>query len=175
MKIIELEATISTSEYAKELAAGGAEAWTIVTAKEQTGGHGRKGEDWFSPAGGLYFSVILPQSDIFDLQTLTILAAFIVAKVIKENFGLEPMIKLPNDVYVNGKKICGILTENTVYGDKVRSVIGIGLNTNTDGFPEELKGIATSLRMETLKQVDDRNVLEQIISGLKYQLETINQ
>jgi BirA family transcriptional regulator, biotin operon repressor / biotin---[acetyl-CoA-carboxylase] ligase len=109
------------------------------------------------------------------LQTLTILSAFIVAKVIKENYGLEPMIKLPNDVYVNGKKICGILTENTIYGEKVRSVIGIGLNTNTKIFPEELRNIATSLGMETLKQIDDQQILEQIISELKNQVKTINQ
>ena len=76
----------STNSKAKELAKSGAEPWTVIVAKEQTGGYGRKKTAWFSPKGGLYFSIILPKSDIDDLQTLTVLAAFICAKTIKENF-----------------------------------------------------------------------------------------
>jgi len=114
--IIELEEAGSTNVEAKRLAAEGAAAWTVVWARRQTGGYGKGGASWASPEGGLYFSVILPPGDIADLQIVTILAAFCVADAVKENFAVEPMIKLPNDVYLNGKKLCGILTENAVCG-----------------------------------------------------------
>ena len=165
----------STSLKAKELAKRGAEPWTVIVAKEQTAGYGRKGMAWFSPQGGLYFTIILPKSNIDDLQTLTILAAFICAKVIKENFNLEPFIKLPNDVWVNGKKVCGILTENIVGKDVKLSVMGIGLDTNIEKFPEDLENIATSLKIELGREVDNKEILEQIVKGLKEQLRTISE
>lgn len=175
MPIVEYKKIRSTSEEAKDMAARGCEPWTVVVAEEQESGHGRKGSAWFSPSGGLYFSIILPQSDIADLQTLTILAAFIVAKTIKENFGLEPMIKLPNDVFINNKKVCGILTENMISGEVKQSIIGIGLNTNISGFPDDLENIATSLELETEKKIDNREILEKIVTGLKDQLKIISQ
>ncbi len=173
--IINYESVPSTNEKAKELALKDGKPWTIVLSSGQDSGHGRKGEEWFSPKGGLYFTVILPKSDIHDLQTLTILAAFVVAGTIKEEFGLEPMIKLPNDVFVNGKKVCGILTENVIGNDVKMSVMGIGLNTNIEGFPEGLKNIATSIKMELGKEVDNNEILKQIVSGLKEQLKTISK
>jgi BirA family biotin operon repressor/biotin-[acetyl-CoA-carboxylase] ligase len=179
MKILEFEKLESTQKKAKEIAKE-AEPWTVVLAKEQTGGYGRKGNFWYSPRGGLYFSVILPnphtkqiygvgaKTKIEDLQILTILAAFCVAKILKEDFKLEPFIKLPNDVYVNNKKICGILTENIISGKEVKnSIIGIGLNTNIEDFPEELKEKATSLKRELKKEVEGRKILEKILKELK--------
>ena len=145
--------------------------WTLLCAEEQGGGYGRKGNEWFSPGGGLYFSIILPRGKIDDLQTMTILAAFAVAKVIKEDFLLEPMIKIPNDVYVNNKKICGILTENIIGKDVLSSVMGIGLNTNIELFPKGLK--ATSLQIELGNKVDNNKILKRIVSELKKQLEII--
>lgn len=175
IKIEEFKELSSTQQKAKELAERGVLPWTVVLAETQTLGKGRKGSAWYSPKGGLYFSVILPKSQIDDLQTLTILAAFIVAKLVKENFGAEPLIKLPNDVLLNGKKICGILTENVI-GKNIRfSVMGIGLNTNVEKFPKDLEGIATSLKIETGKEVDNREILVQIIKGLKEQLRTISE
>jgi BirA family biotin operon repressor/biotin-[acetyl-CoA-carboxylase] ligase len=167
MKILEFEKLESTQKKAKEIAKE-AEPWTVVLAKEQTGGYGRKGNFWYSPRGGLYFSVILPKTKIEDLQILTILAAFCVAKILKEDFKLEPFIKLPNDVYVNNKKICGILTENIISGKEVKnSIIGIGLNTNIEDFPEGLKEKATSLKRELKKEVEGRKILEKILKELK--------
>jgi len=167
MKILEFEKLKSTQKKAKEIAKE-AEPWTVIVAKEQTGGYGRKGNFWYSPRGGLYFSVILPKTKIEDLQILTILAAFCVAKILKEDFKLEPFIKLPNDVYVNNKKICGILTENIISGKEVKnSIIGIGLNTNIEDFPEELKEKATSLKRELKKEVEGRKILEKILKELK--------
>jgi BirA family biotin operon repressor/biotin-[acetyl-CoA-carboxylase] ligase len=165
----------STNLKAKELAKKGADPWTIVIAEEQTGGYGRKKTAWSSPDGGLYFSTILPKSNIDDLQTLTILAAFICAKTIKENFNLEPFIKLPNDIWINGKKISGILTENVIGRDVKLSVMGIGLNTNIRKFPKDLENIATSLKIELGKEVDNQKILKQIIKALKEQLRTISE
>lgn len=147
----------------------------VIMAEEQKAGYGKEKVSWFSPKGGLYFSVILPKSQIEDLQTLTILAAFIVAKTIKDNFSLEPLIKLPNDVLINQMKIAGVLTENIIGKEIKTSVMGIGLNTNIDAFPKGLENIATSLKMELGKEVDNEKILEQILRGLKEQLKTISQ
>ena len=95
MKIKKYKVVSSTNLLAKKLRP---EPWLIILAEKQTVGYGKKSSRWFSPKGGLYFSIVLPKSKIEDLQTLTILAAFIVAKTIKDNFSLEPLIKLPNDV-----------------------------------------------------------------------------
>lgn len=165
----------STSAKAKEMAAQGAQAWTVVVARMQGSGYGRKGNAWFSPSGGLYFSVVLPKSDIDDLQILTILAAFSVAKTIKDEFNVEPFVKLPNDVYLNGKKICGILTENVIKGDVKCSVMGIGVNTNMEKLAPELEKTATSLRIELGRDIDNGMILEQIISQLQNILKSIGQ
>lgn len=165
-QIIEFDRLESTSVNAKELAANGAQPWTVVVAKEQGGGYGRKGNAWFSPAGGLYFSVVLPKSNVDDLQILTILAAFCAARTIKELFGAEPFVKLPNDVYLNGKKVCGTLTENIIKGNNVFSVIGIGINTNVESFSGQLPE-ASSLKIELGRTIDNNEVLVQIISQLQ--------
>jgi len=174
MKILEFEKLESTQKKAKEIA-GKARPWTVVLTKEQTGGYGRKGNFWYSPKGGLYFSVILPETKIEDLQILTILAAFCIAKILKENLKLEPFIKLPNDVYVNNKKICGILTENIILGKEVKnSIIGIGLNTNIEKFPKDLENIATSIKIELKKEVENKELLKKILEELKEKLEIIS-
>ena len=184
VRIIEFEVVDSTNVKAKELAGQGAAPWTVVVADRQGTGHGRKGNEWHSPAGGLYFSVVLPPSDIDDLQTLTIMAAFAVAQTIKEGFGVEPFIKLPNDVYLNGLKVCGIMTENVIAppiggarpqgGEEVKcSVMGIGLNTNIVTFPNDLIGQATSLQAVLGKPIDNNAILEQIITQLQKILKSI--
>ena len=165
----------STNLKAKELAKMGVKPWTVIVAEKQIAGYGKEKASWFSPKGGLYFSIVLPKSQIEDLQTLTILAAFIVAKIIKENFSLEPLIKLPNDVLLNGKKVAGILTENIIGKDVKSSVLGIGLDTNVEKFPKELEDIATSLKIESGKRVSNVKLVKQIVQGLKEQLKTISQ
>lgn len=168
MRILKFKKISSTQIKAKELAQKDAGPWTVILAKEQTRGVGRKGNFWYSPKGGLYFSIILPKSDFKELQILNILAAFIIAKVIKEEFSLEPYIKLPNDVYLNGKKICGILTENMILGEKIEySIMGIGLNTNIKKFPKDLENKATSLRIILGEKVNNQKIFKRIIEELK--------
>jgi len=165
----------STNLKAKELAKMGAKPWLVIVAEKQTTGYGKEKASWFSPKGGLYFSIVLPKSQIEDLQTLTILAAFILAKTIKQNFSLEPLIKLPNDVLINGKKVAGILTENVIGKDIKLSVMGIGLNTNVEKFPKELANSATSLKIELGRRVPNVKLVKQIVQGLKEQLKTISE
>jgi len=172
-KIMPFDILDSTSAKAKEISAA-AEPWTVVVAKEQRGGYGRKGGAWFSPAGGLYFSVVLPKSNVDDLQILTILAAFCVAKTIKDNYSVEPFVKLPNDVYLNGKKICGILTENIISGEVKSSVIGIGVNTNIDAFSADLAN-PTSLKIELGQTIDNNFILVHIISQLQQIFKAISR
>jgi len=174
MEIIKFEKIDSTQIFAKNLKTP--EPWLVVLAKEQTTGRGRGRDFWYSPEGGLYFSVILPQSHIEDLQTLTIIAAFIIGKYIKEKFNLEPFIKLPNDVYLNGKKVAGVITENVIEVKEVKfSAMGIGLNTNIARFPKDLENTATSLKIELGKEVDNEKILKEIIEGLKEQLKVISE
>lgn len=178
MEIREYQKLDSTQRFAKKLK--NQKPWTVILTKEQTAGYGRKENFWYSPPGGLYFSVILPKSDIEDLQTLTILAAFVVAKIIKnynlpkKDFSLEPLIKLPNDVLLNGKKVAGILTENLVGREVKFSVMGIGLNTNIEKFPKRLENTATSLKIELGKEVDNKKILNQIVKELKVKLKSLN-
>jgi len=172
--ITEFDRLDSTSAKAKEMAAQGAAPWTVVVVKKQGSGYGRKGDAWFSPEGGLYFSVVLPKSNVEDLQILTILAAFCVATTIKETYGVEPFVKLPNDVYLNGKKICGVLTENIIAGEVVSSVIGIGVNTNIGSFAPGLEG-ASSLEIELGKTIDNGLFLEQIIDQLQKTFNAISK
>lgn len=182
-KIIEFEVLDSTNAKAREMVAGGVLPWTVVVAARQESGHGRKGSVWYSPKGGLYFSVILPPSYIDNLQTLTIMAASSVAQILKDSFGIEPFIKLPNDIYLDGKKVCGIMTENVISppigevrpqdGGIVKcSVMGIGLNTNIVDFPKELAGNITSLQSILNKPIDNKAILEQIITQLKQLLKS---
>jgi len=191
--VVEFAQLDSTNAKAREMAVGGALPWTVVVAARQAAGRGRKGNAWYSPVGGLYFSVVLPPSNIDDLQTLTIMAAFAVAQAIKDSYGLEPFIKLPNDVYINGLKVCGIMTENVICppigeslranlafggarpqgGDRIKcSVMGIGLNTNIAEFPADLDGKITSLQAVLGQPIDNKSILEQIITQLKQLLKS---
>lgn len=171
----EFDVLDSTSIKAKELAGNGVAPWTTVLALRQVQGYGRKKTGWHSPKGGLYFSIVLPKSGIDDLQTLTIMAAVAVAKIVKENFGTEPFIKLPNDVYLNNKKICGILTENIIGRDVKLSVMGIGINTNIEKFPPELENTATSLKIELKRDIDNKEILRQILNKLQKMFASFSQ
>lgn len=163
----EFEKVSSTQEIAKNLKR--ARPWTVILAKEQTGGYGRKGNFWYSPKGGLYFSLILPRAKIEDLQILTFLSAFCVAKVVFEKLKIKPFIKFPNDLYLSGKKIGGLLMENKISGrgNVLFSVLGIGLNTNIKNFPSELKEKATSLFLELGKTVSNQEMLKEILKEIK--------
>ena len=134
----------------------------MVLAKKQTKGRGKPGSFWYSPEGGLYFSLILkPRKNPADLAPLTLIMAEAVAGTIKREGGIDPEIKLPNDILIGGKKVCGILTEKT--GGAL--ILGVGLNLNIREFPEDLN--ATSLLLECGREFEWRSLLGKIMEAFK--------
>lgn len=139
----------STNDSAYALAEKGIAEGTIVISEEQTKGKGRHGRRWESPAkSGIYMSCVLrPSMALNEIPRITLLAAVAVAKAIRRSTGLEAMIKWPNDILINGRKVCGILTELKAEQDSVDFIIlGIGINVNTP-IADLPKG-ASSLREE---------------------------
>ncbi|MEM3737614.1 MAG: biotin--[acetyl-CoA-carboxylase] ligase [Candidatus Bathyarchaeia archaeon] len=138
----------STQDIAKRLASEGAREGTIVVAERQTNGRGRMGRDWFSPSGGVWLSIILRPRFNPRIQGLTLLAGVAVARAIKRLYNLEAKLKWPNDVILNGKKVCGILAEVNAEMDLINYlVIGIGVNVNVDLSSEKrLRETATSIK-----------------------------
>lgn len=142
--------TESTNILARDMA-GSVDEGTVVIAESQTGGRGRMGRKWISPEGGIWLSVVLkPRMQPLHAPRITLLAGVAVAKTIR-NFGLPAKIKWPNDVLINGKKVCGILTEIGAEMDSIQYIvvgIGIDANVDTETFPEEFRDSSTSLKNE---------------------------
>lgn len=152
--ILDVRKTVtSTNTLAKEMAADGASEGTVIIASEQTAGRGRMGRSFYSPAStGLYMSIILrPKLSLEDSLLITTCTAVAVAKAIEELTKKDVYIKWVNDLYMNGKKVCGILTEaslNVENGGLEYAVVGIGVNVNTGNFPDDIKEVAGSIFSE---------------------------
>lgn len=157
----------STNDEAKRLIKKGAGEGLVITATAQTQGKGKPGSGWFSPPGpGVYVSaVVKPYRNPSDLADITLLGARAAVKAIKALAGLRAEIKLPNDVMINGKKICGVLVERLASG---HVIIGIGVNVNNaaGSFPEALAGSATSLKIQTGKDFDPQLFLNLLLPAL---------
>ncbi|WP_433946468.1 biotin--[acetyl-CoA-carboxylase] ligase [Paenibacillus sp. SN-8-1] len=167
-----LEVTTSTQEEVRKLAEEGAPEGTLVIAEEQTGGRGRLGRKFFSPSGkGIWMSLLLrPDRPLSCAPQLTLLAAVAVCRAIKSATGVESGIKWPNDLLVQGRKICGILLESVAEDERIRYCIaGIGINANMtmEDYPEELRSIVTSLQMESGKAVDRAVLIGAVMSELE--------
>ena len=144
--------TDSTNIQAKRLGDQQALHGTLVAAGQQSAGKGRRGRTWESPADqNIYMSLLLrPEIIPVKAPMLTLVMAYAAAMAIRECTNLDVQIKWPNDLVINGKKICGILTEMSTEIDYINYVvIGIGINANLEEFPGALAETATSLRMET--------------------------
>ena len=161
----------STNDRAKELAIKGAKEGTIVIAETQSHGRGRQGRKWVSPEGGIWFSLILrPKVYPEDALKLTLMTATVVAKVVSDMFRLKAKIKLPNDIVINGRKMCGILTETRTKGNMVDFVVigvGINANINLDSFPKHLRKSLTSLREELKKDINRKRFLCALLEELE--------
>jgi len=161
-QIILLDSVESTNTLAKEMAKNGAPHGTVLLAQQQTGGRGRLGRRFHSPAGmGIYMSVILrypckPEA----LMHLTCACAVSVCDAVTEIAGFRPEIKWINDLVVGQKKLAGILTELVITGQETCAIVGIGLNVcqNPMDFDPEIRTIATSLR-----QILDREVAREAL------------
>ena len=109
-----------------------------------------------------------PQKNVKDLEGLTIEIAKRIQKIMEQKYNIKLTIKEPNDLMLNGKKICGILTESNTIGNKINYVIiSIGFNVNEDKFPNELENIATSLYKETGKEFNKQKIIEDFIKTLE--------
>ena len=156
----------STNNVLKELASKGAPSGTVVIADHQTGGKGRRGRSFISPPGvGIYLSYLIkPQSGYEKISDLTSWTAVAVSDAIRNAYGLDTNIKWVNDLLMNRKKICGILTEVSVEGESGfidTCIVGIGINVNetASDFPPEVSGIATSVSLENDGRKFSRSLL----------------
>jgi len=144
----------STNRVAMELGQQSEPHGTLVVAEEQSAGRGRTGRAWYSEkSSGVYMSILLrPQLTPMQAAALTLAAGLAVRDTVAAMTGMEPDVRWPNDVLLNGKKVCGILTEMYAEPDRIRFiVVGVGVNVNHAKMPAELAAIATSLRIVTGK------------------------
>ncbi len=171
IKVEAFESLDSTNSYIKKRAAEGAPEGTVVIANAQTAGRGRLGRSFASAAGlGIYMSLLLrPIVSADCVQSLTALSAVAVSRAIESVCGVTAGIKWINDLYLKGKKICGILCESALKdGSADYVVLGIGLNviTRPQDFPEELRGIAGSLYSQTGKICERGQLISAVINEL---------
>ena len=150
----------STNIIAKEKATHkeeGVNEGTIVIAERQSAGKGRLGRNWFSPAGGIWLSIILyPQLSPTYIPRITLMTAVAVVKAIERCTKIKTQVKWPNDILINGKKVCGILTEMSAELDLINwVVVGIGVNVNIkqQEFPEDIREMTTSLKEALRKEI----------------------
>ncbi|MFA5104104.1 MAG: biotin--[acetyl-CoA-carboxylase] ligase [Candidatus Margulisiibacteriota bacterium] len=160
--VVRLDETSSTNDIAKELSSGLNADGMVVLSGRQTKGKGRLGRQWFSPPDtGIYLSIILksPLQEHFS-SILCPAVSLAVVRTIEYFSSLKPLIKWPNDIIVNSKKVGGILVEKN--GDAFIVGIGVNLNTETQEFPEEIKDKATSLKVESGKHWDKEDFLKKL-------------
>ncbi len=181
-EILYFDSLDSTNRYAGKLASEGCNEGLTVIAGRQTGGRGRLGRSWESPAEkGIYLSIVL-KPDIAPVESpiLTFAAAVAVEKAIRTTTGIKAGIKWPNDLIIDGRKVCGILLEMNSEADKVNYVIlGIGLNysQSVEDFPKELKDRAISLKLAAAagSRFDRLSLIKSILRELDSVLKLVKE
>ncbi len=161
--LVWLRETDSTQERLKE---GNYPCGTVLVADIQKKGKGRKGRRWESREGGLYFSFVICEEDFRDVSQLPLIVGLGVSEFL-EDLGIGTALKWPNDVYVKGKKIAGILAERI----KERVVVGVGLNVNQREFPDEVAGRAISMFQATGKEWNRLSILLKLLDRIAYSLD----
>ena len=168
--IVYYKETDSTNLRIKQLGDEGAPEGTLAVADSQSAGRGRRGRTWDSPAGSsIYMSVLLRPRILPDrAPMLTLVMACSVAEGIMDCEDVKVQIKWPNDIIINGRKLVGILTEMSTQIDYINHVtVGVGINVNMTEFPEEIRGTATSLRLETGHVVKRARLIAAIMERLE--------
>jgi len=169
-RIYHLSLVDSTNKIAFSLAERGEEEGTVVLADRQLNGEGRRGREWFSPLGGLWFSLILRPPCLPECTSIyPLMGAVALAETIRKIFPSCPAcICWPNDTVVRGKKIGGVMCKIRVEGEKLKFVImGIGVNLNIKSFPPFLENVATSLFLETHRLVSPLSFLNPLLDTLE--------
>ncbi len=166
-RIIYFPRLSSTMDETARQARQGAEEGTVILAEEQVAGRGRFQRVWVSQPGNLYLSILFRPS-LQALQYLSIISGVAVARAIRKSTGLKPTIKWPNDIRLRGKKVSGILVENALQDNDVQyAVVGIGVNVALDpSTVDALAGLATSLNVETARQIDREVVLKHLLQEM---------
>ncbi len=156
----------STNIQAKRIGEEGAQNGTLVVTENQTAGRGRRGRTWESPEGNVYFTFLLrPEIEASRASMLTLVSALALGKAVEKITNLKAQIKWPNDVVINGKKVCGILTESSTDLEYINYLVtGIGVNVNQVEFPEEIAGKATSLILELGHSVNRAEVIGEFLN-----------
>lgn len=170
-EIVVVEEATSSNDLAWEAAGRGAAEGFVLFAERQTAGRGQYGRRWESAAHqGLWFSVLLrPKLSIAESPKLTDMLAAVIAATIKQQIGCEAFIKRPNDIYVAGRKVAGVLVEGRTDRDgKYIAVAGIGVNVNQapEDFPEELRATAGSLAMAVGRQISRGEFATALLAAL---------
>ena len=161
----------STNRYLKELARQEKPEGTVILAERQSAGRGRLGRSFFSPEDtGIYMSILLrPKLTLEQSVRITSMAAVAAARAIEQVCGIPAQIKWVNDIFLNRKKVCGILTEAGIdyeNGILEYAVLGIGVNVGTMEFPEELRSIATSVSNECGREISRNRLIAEILNEL---------
>lgn len=172
--------TNSTNDVIEKMARDGAKEGVVVYAESQSKGRGRMGRKWVSPPRkGLWFSILLrPQMRPQAVTQITVAAATALSRAIRRISGIALQVKWPNDILVEGKKVAGILTEMNAEVDRVKYVIlGIGVDVNLadEDLPEDLKSIATSVRIESGRQIDRPALAAAILEELDADYERLER
>jgi BirA family biotin operon repressor/biotin-[acetyl-CoA-carboxylase] ligase len=160
----------STNDVAFQLAQEGAVEGTLVLSEEQTSGRGRLGRSWFSERNlGIYMSLILrPAMKPLHAPVFNLAVAVAVSRAIEQTCNVAADIKWPNDVLINGRKCCGILTEMSADMDQIKYlVIGIGINVNHPVFPKSLQGQASSLFLEGGRRFSRIEIILALLKNLE--------
>ena len=174
MKIHHFETIESTHKYLKENFMN-YEDGTVIIADYQTDGIGTHSRTWYSSKKNITMSILYkPTCSIDKLDNLTIEIATSIQSMIWDMYKIKLDIKYPNDLYLNGKKIAGILTTTNTIGEKINYlIISIGFNVNETDFPEELEEIATSLKKELGSEFDKEELIKRIIEKIEKLRETM--
>lgn len=164
--------TESTQNEAAAWAQHGAADGAVIIAEEQTGGRGRQGKSFHSPAGkGIWMSLILrPQIPLQFTPQLTLLSAVALCRAMKRMTEVDLGIKWPNDILYEDKKVCGILTESSAEDERLVHVIaGVGISVNLEehDYPEELRSKVTSLKIASGKEIDRASLLAECLFELE--------
>jgi BirA family biotin operon repressor/biotin-[acetyl-CoA-carboxylase] ligase len=171
-KIIYHAELSSTMDVAKHLARKGCPDFTTVIAGRQTAGRGRLNRQWLSDKGGLYFTVVL-RPDLPPVLSFRVsfLASLTLARTLNEMFGVDVGIKWPNDLLVDERKICGMLSELEAEADRVAFInIGIGINVNND--PSGIEPAATSLKAILGRKVSIKDIFARYLDAFEQRMQT---
>lgn len=167
--ILRFDSIDSTNAEAARQARRGAPEGLCVVAREQTRGRGRQDRVWISPKdAGLYFSIVLrPRLEMSAWPLISLMAALSVSDALRNACDLHTDLKWPNDICVDNRKLCGILTEAVEAAEGFAAIVGIGINLSGEALPDELRDVATSVESATGNRPSSEIVLQALVPAIE--------